>query len=571
MIVCVVAAVVLWQFFGSAAQGYVKTASLFRWWTSQWFDPGSETEHGLIVLAVSAWLFWRNLKQADSHASRAEESDSDGPRIRHSAFFAMLVGLGLHVIGFAAQQARVSIVALLIFAWGLLRLAGGRRWGAAAMFPLGFLVFAIPINVLDSAGFWLRMGVVRASAAVAHGLGIAVLRNGTQLLAPDGRYNYDVVAACSGVRSLTALAALAALAGYLSFRTWPRRALLLFLCAPLVYLGNVARLASIIIAAQLGGPQWGERIHDVMGIGVFVIVLGGLFLAIRAIERWWPETPDAGAGSAGVGDWRTDAATLRTESRLAKSAPESGAAHQPRLEKVRWRTAVVIAGVAVGEMLFLHHLATMSPRGGAGVNLTADGANPVELPAFLGTEWAGRRVEVSAVEREILPPDTGFSRKNYLSLNDPRQQVFVSIVLSGRDRTSIHRPEMCLVGQGWTITGATGRSFVYPASDGRPAHPIPATLLRVQRSATTTTGQPRPPVPQIVAYWFVNADVVVATHWDRFWHDAWNRVLHARADRWAYVLMQTDAIDGETAALARMQAVLDRVLPAFQKPLVSAP
>jgi hypothetical protein len=52
-----------------------------------------------------------------------------------------------------------------------------------------------------------------------------------------------------------------------------------------------------------------------------------------------------------------------------------------------------------------------------------------------------------------------------------------------------------------------------------------------------------------------------------FAHDAWNRVAHARADRWAYVLLQTDASDGEPAALARMQAVLDATLPAFQRPL----
>ena len=70
--------------------------------------------------------------------------------------------------------------------------------------------------------------------------------------------------------------------------------------------------------------------------------------------------------------------------------------------------------------------------------------------------------------------------------------------------------------------------------------------------------------PQLVAYWFVGGDGVVASHWERVALDAWNRVRHARADRWAYVLLQTDAADGEAAALARMQAVLDGALPVFQ-------
>jgi hypothetical protein len=52
-------------------------------------------------------------------------------------------------------------------------------------------------------------------------------------------------------------------------------------------------------------------------------------------------------------------------------------------------------------------------------------------------------------------------------------------------------------------------------------------------------------------------------------YDGWNRLFHARADRWAYVLLQTDADDGEPAALTRMQTVLNHTLPVFQKPVAS--
>ena len=94
----------------------------------------------------------------------------------------------------------MSIAGFLVFVWGMLRLAGGRRCGQAAAFPLGFMVFAIPLNAFDTVGFWLRMWVINASAGLAHAAGIGVLQSGTQLVAPDGRYNYDVAAACSGVR-----------------------------------------------------------------------------------------------------------------------------------------------------------------------------------------------------------------------------------------------------------------------------------------------------------------------------------------------------------------------------------
>ena len=524
---CALMGVVLFQVWGNVTRGYINTGSLFYWWGYQWLDARSETEHGLIIVPLAAWLLWRNVRSGKQGAGERDQGDRVWPGVG-----AMALGLLLHAVGFAAQQTRLSVVALLIFAWGVLRLGGGRRWGAAAVFPLAFLVFAIPFSALDSAGFWLRLWVIQASAGLAHLAGIGVVANGTQLTAPDGHYQYDVAAACSGVRSLVALLALALLAGYLQFRATARRAALFLLCFPLIYLGNVARILAIILAAQAGGQRWGEHAHDVMGYGVFVIVLGGLLLAARWMPESAPPPPeDEGAGSRAQGP--------------------GGA----------WAAGAVVVVLAVGEMFFLAHLAALPPQGGAGVRLAADGLNPVELPAFLGTEWIGRRAEVSAVERDILPPDTGYSRRNYVAVANPAQWVYLSVVLSGRDRTSIHRPELCLVGQGWTIDATTGHTF---ARAGGPARDFPATVLHVRREVQT----PRGPVvvPQLVAYWFVGGDTIVASHWRRLAVDAWNRVVHGRVDRWAYVLLQTDARDGDAAAMARLQTVLDQTLPALMSP-----
>lgn len=528
--VCAVAGAAVFQFFGNVNRGYIDTASLFYWWGFQWSNPGSETEHGWLVLGLAVWVLWRNLRgeipgaEIDNRRSPADWA--------WVAAAAMLVGLAVHAVGFLAQQARVSIVGLLFFTWGVLRLGGGRRWGAAAVFPITFMVFAIPLNALDEIGFFLRMWVVDASGAIARGCGISVLQSGTQLVSPDGKYHYDVAEACSGIRSLTAMLALSLLAGYLNFHSWWRRAAVLLLCFPLVYLGNVARIVAIVVAAEAGGPKWGDIAHEVMGYGIFAIVLGGVLLAIVALQRWWPEERRSEVGERG-----------------SMSAGSGGG--------WTWFVAATVVVAAAGEMLWLAKIAARPGQGVAGVALAADGLNPVELPTFLGIEWTGRAAEVSQAERAILPPDTGYSRKLYFNHRNAAKQVFLSIVLSGRDRTSIHRPELCLMGQGWTVDGAERRAFTYPGGAA-----FPATVLRVQREVQTPQGKQR--VPQLVAYWFVGGDSVVPSHWERVARDAWNRVAHGRADRWAYVLMQTDATDGEAAALARMQAVLVETLPTFQ-------
>ncbi len=538
--VCALAGGAVFQFFGNGSLGYIKSRSLFHWWGYQWADPASECEHGWLILALSAWLFWRNLRQpVPAGASRPER--------RWPALAAMLGGLAVHLLGYLLAQARVSIAGLLLFTWGVLSLAGGRRWGRAAAFPVVFMLFAVPLDVLDTVGFQLRLGVINTAWHLAHAVGIDVIRNGTQLMSPSGGYQYDVAAACSGLRSLTALAALSLLLGYLNFRSWPVRIFIGLLCLPFAFVGNVVRIFSVIVMAEWRGQAAGVRTHDVMGFGVFVIVLSLVQLAV-----WWLQRRGVGAENA------------KPETAGGGAAAEEIC--NVLCYKPAWGIAGAVAGAALGVMLVVHRIDALqlSPR--VGVRLAPDGMNPVALPAYLGSQWEGQPAEVSPVERAVLPPDTGFSRKTYVLLRDFNQQVFLSIVLSGRDRTSIHRPELCLVGQGWTITGRTARSFTRPDAPGLR---VPATVLRIQRELTTRQGK-KVKVPALLVYWFVGADKVVATHAERMFYSSLDRLRRLETHRWAYVLAQTLAVDGEEAAFARIQSVLDGTLPVFQQPLPAA-
>ena len=518
----------LFQFWGNATHGYIASSSLFYWWGFQWINPESETEHAWLILALSLYLLAVNLRRGPPGGGAAAQG-----------FAAAAGGLLLHALGFMAQQARISIVALLLFSWGILALWGGRRWARASAFPLAFMVFAIPVNALDTVGFWLQMGVVRAGEQLAHLAGIGVVRNGTQLFGPDGRYQYDVVAACSGIRSLMALTALSLFVGYLWFRPVWLRALVLLASVPLVFAGNVARITSIILAAQWGGRAWGDRVHDIMGYGVFAIVLGGILAFAETVSRRRPE-------------W------ARREGDPAPLKGDSG--DRPGTVAPAW--ALVALAAAVGA--FLSYRSSLPPEERTGVLLAAGGSGPVELPTYLGSEWMGHRVEPEAIERAILPPDTGFSRKLYVNLEHPEEHVLLSIVLSGRDRSSIHRPELCLVGQGWTIDSATRHRFAYP---GDPAGGFEATVLDVHRHVQGPGGGKV--VPELVTYWFVGDNRVFASQAARIAYDAWIRVVHGRAPRWAYVFLQTGAERGRGPAVARVQAVLDQALPRFQPPALS--
>ncbi|WP_438480128.1 exosortase/archaeosortase family protein [Oleiharenicola lentus] len=536
---CAATGFVVFQGFGSASRGYIDTSSLFYWWGYQWINPQSESDHGWLILGLSLWLLWRNLK-----STRAGIANASKPLARGAPLAAMLAGLAIHLLGYALQQGRVSIVGLLLFMWGVLAFAGGPRWGRAAMFPVAFMVFAIPLNVLDTAGFYMRLGVIETAYHLAQGFGIEVIRNGTQLLSPDGSYQYDVAAACSGMRSLMALAALSLLLGYLNFRATWARVLIGLLCFPYAFIGNVARIFSIIVAAEWKGQKAGAVVHDWFGFIIFVIVLGLVQLTVWLLQKYHLGQPIA-FGSP-----------VKT---IEGAKPVCHILYDKRV----WRSALWVGLMALGVIFVTRRLDAIQVSPRVGVKLAADGTNPVTLPEYLGIDWMGQSAEITPIERETLPADTGFSRKNYVSLRDRRQQVFLSIVLSGRDRSSIHRPELCLVGQGWTIVGQSVSSFNWP---GRDAAAVPATFLRIEKEISMEPGK-AVKVPALFAYWFVGSDKVVASNTERVVCTALDRLRYLQAHRWAYVVVQTHALDGEAAARARLQAVLSHAFPAFQEPL----
>ena len=520
-LLCGLAGFGIFSAYGNANHGYIDTSSLFVWWVRQWIEPASELQHAWILLVLSLWIFWRNLK--------ASPPDNAG---RPALATVCLCGaLLLHGLAFQMQQARFSIFALLLFIYGLLGLAGGRRWARASVFPLSLMIFAIPLGFLDSAGFWMRLSVVDASHALARLAGLDVLRSGTQLFSAKGGFQYDVAAACSGIRSLQALLALSLVAGYLQLRSPLGRLLAFLLSLPLVYAGNVLRIGVIIFAGAWAGQNAGTRVHNASGFIVFAVVLGVLLLCLAWIKRLKPA-------------W----AALEVEAGPKPEIPPFS--FSPRVQ-IRSCAIVVAFSLIVGLSLAWRETHVQPPR--AGICLSPDGLNPVELPTFIGTAWIGKSQSPTAIERQILPPDTGYSRKLYLSLEKPGRSVFFSVVLSGRDRSSIHRPELCLVGQGWSIQSRTLHRFSLPGAKGSG---FETSLLHVNRQIPGRAGSS----PELVCYWFIGADSMVATQVQHNWQDGLSR-LKGHAGRWAYVLLQTDARDGEAAACARLQEIMDGTLP----------
>jgi exosortase len=195
------------------------------------------------------------------------------------------LALGLHVLGYMAQQPRLSIVALFAGIYGLMGLAWGRQWLRESFFPFILTAFCVPLGwSAISITFPMRVLVCKLVVWISNYiLQIDVARVGTALMDPSGAYQYDVAAACSGIRSLFATVAVAIIYAMLCFTPWWKRGVLIAAAVPLAILGNTIRMLSIVIAAEIWGQGAGSYVHEGGPYGIisllpYVAAFGGLML-----------------------------------------------------------------------------------------------------------------------------------------------------------------------------------------------------------------------------------------------------------------------------------------------------
>ncbi len=248
----------LFHFLGNSTLGYLPTPSLLTWMRATYASTGDaagrDDSHGKLIPFVVLGLFWWKRKQLLALQLRLW-----WPGLLLVAF-----ALAVHVLGYMVQQPRISIVALFVGIYGLMGLAWGPQWLRDSFFPYCLTAFCVPLGwSAVSITFPLRLMVCRAVELISgYILQIDIVRVGTALINPTGHYQYDVAAACSGIRSLFATIAVSIIYAMLCFRPWWKRAVLVAAAVPLAVFGNIVRMLTIIIAAEIWGQEAGNYVHE---------------------------------------------------------------------------------------------------------------------------------------------------------------------------------------------------------------------------------------------------------------------------------------------------------------------
>ena len=429
------------------------------------------------------------------------------------------------------------------------------------VFPAAFLLFTIPVSsFLDFFTIRLRLLASSTALAVLNGIGVEAVQKGTAIISQGVHaFHIDVAEPCSGLRSFFALTALTAAYAWFNQPTWLRRGLLFAFAAPLAVLGNVVRVLSICLVAAYASPDFALGFyHDYSGYVVFIVAICAMVAVGEGITMLFNRRAKGLKGPKGAAG-----APLSDDS---PAMPDASAGLKA-LGVFRWLDFLALA---LFPAVFAFQASTP-----AGMIMSAPEVSlPAAIPGFFSDEVrycqneqccgfyrlsrldspdsacpvCGKALDaVSPGERTILPADTQFRRRLYVS---PSGATFlVSAVIGGVSKSSIHRPELCLPAQGYMMGNPS--DFMV---GGRPFHSVEMT--------------PPGGVPGTLAYTFFNQEGVrTASHVKRILKDVWDRSVLNRVDRWVMVTVHAHAQSGFTLSSQEDRRQMEAVLSGISEVL----
>jgi hypothetical protein len=180
-------------------------------------------------------------------------------------------------------------------------------------------------------------------------------------------------------------------------------------------------------------------------------------------------------------------------------------------------------------------------------------------------DFTSTNVPEPQVVLDYLPKDTSYAERCYQNAGGP--PIFNTVILMGADRTSIHRPEYCLPGQGWQIDKKTEERI--PVG-GAQNYELPVMKWNVSNSYQTPDGH-KVEVGGVFVFWLVSANEQSTGNVKFQCYLLRDLLLTGVLQRWAYVSYFSACAPGqEDAAFARMEKLIAASVPEFQLPPKSA-
>ena len=232
------------------------------------------------------------------------------------------------------------------------------------------------------------------------------------------------------------------------------------------------------------------------------------------------------------------------------------------MNRTKWILAVVTVLLIGSTAVLLARYKSIQRLGEPGVK-TRPIANTKNLEVLLPEivlDYTSELLPQSEVVTNVLPKDTSYGQRRYTGAD--KSTVQANVVLMGEDRTSLHKPQFCLTGAGWTIN----KTEVDTIHIEKPAL-YDLKVIKLTVSGTFTQEGRQISAGGIYIYWYVADGLLSAdpTGADRMWSMARGLVTRGELQRWAYVTFFEACEPGrETETSERLKKLVAAAVPEFQ-------
>lgn len=346
-----------------------------------------------------------------------------------------------------------------------------------------FLIVPLPNFIFNNLSSDLQLISSQIGVAVIRAFGISVYLEGNVI--DLGKFQLQVVEACSGLRYLFPLISLSIISAFIYQAALWKRAIIVFSSIPITVLMNSFRIGVIGVLVEYGGIEQAEGfLHDFEGWFVFMACLGLLLLEMWLLVAFGKNKQ-------------------KLSEVFAIDVPEvlpADAIYKQR--EVSWKYVVpsivlMVVGLYVG---------SVSER----AEIIPDRETFANYPLQLG-EWQGRRDVIEQKYLDELKLDD-YMIADYKSINNESVNLYMAYYESQRSGAAAHSPKSCIPGGGWRI-----KSYSTLEIEGV-GKPVNRLLIKKGDYA------------QLVYYWFDQRGRNITNEYLVKWYLFWDSLTLGRTD-----------------------------------------
>ena len=241
------------------------------------WSNSEEYSHAFLTLPILLYMVWGKRTVL---LEKNPNYNLLGLLLVMSATACYLFALLTQVPTFISMSLYCTIVGILVYLLGM-------RAISIVFTPLILLLLLIPVpdQLYIKLTFPLQLKVSQLSEMLVGFFGVPILREGNVMNTPGK--SFEVVEACSGMRSIISLLTLSVIMGYFMLKKKTSKVILLVTSIPIAIVVNIIRVSTMILLYHFFRLDLSEGfLHTLTGLLVFAIALIMLLFIHKVLELW---------------------------------------------------------------------------------------------------------------------------------------------------------------------------------------------------------------------------------------------------------------------------------------------